>query len=81
MQLSIKHNVLACLTKIVILIKERILMHSARSCIARWRNYRRIWTNGWFITIMTELIRGKCAVAERHWKHYWMGNRFGLRRI
>lgn len=26
MRLSIKHNVLACLTKIVILIKERILM-------------------------------------------------------
>ena len=58
-----------------------IRSRSARSCIARWRNYRRIWTNGWFITIMTGLIKGKSVVVERHWKHYLMGNRFGLRRI
>lgn len=42
---------------------------------------KKIWTNGWIIPAMNEPIRGKCAVSERHWKHYLMESRFGLRRI
>jgi len=30
---------------------------------------------------MTELIKVRCAAAERQWKRYLMVNRLGLRRI
>ena len=34
-----------------------------------------------YATTTNGLIRAKCATAEHRWKHYLMGNRFGLKRI
>ncbi|RLM06395.1 hypothetical protein BIY27_19730 [Gibbsiella quercinecans] len=41
-----------------------------RSYMQTWKACKWIWTTGCGITIMSELIRGKCAVAGRQWKHY-----------
>ncbi len=42
---------------------------------------KKIWTNGWSITIMAELIWEKSVVEGRHWTHYLMEKRSGLKRI
>lgn len=35
---------------------------------------------GWLTIIMSEPIRGKCAVVGRQWKHYLMESTSGLRK-
>lgn len=42
--------------------------------------YKKIWTSGWFITIMNVRIKEKCAVVTHHWTPWWMENQFGLKR-
>jgi|TARA_R110001606_G_scaffold366348_1_gene521449 transposase len=46
-----------------------IKSRSGKSCMVRWKNYKKIWTSGWNTTTMTELIKEKCAVVEHHLKH------------
>lgn len=43
--------------------------------------YNRILMNGWLTIKMSEPIREKCVMGERHWKRYLMGSASGLRKI
>ncbi len=52
-----------------------------KNCMANSIHYNQILMHGWLTIIMSEPIRGKCAVAGRRWKHYLMENASGLRRI
>lgn len=58
-----------------------IRLRSARSYMGTWRACRQIWTTGCGITIMSELIREKCAADERQWPRYLMENGSGQKRI
>jgi len=40
-----------------------------RSFIVILRSCKKIWTNGWLIIIMSELIKEKCVAVGRRWKH------------
>ncbi len=42
---------------------------------------RQIWITGCGITIMSELIREKCAAGVRRWQLYLMENESGQKRI
>ncbi len=51
------------------ILNEFIKLHLGKSSMIHLRNYKRIWTNGWFIIIMNELIKEKYVVVEHHLKH------------
>ncbi|ETX44489.1 hypothetical protein P805_01826 [Serratia marcescens BIDMC 44] len=58
-----------------------IRLRSARSYMQTWRACKWIWITGCGITIMSELIRGKCAAGVRQWPRYLMENGSGQKRI
>lgn len=58
-----------------------IRLRSVKSYIQTWKACKWIWTSGCGITIMSELIREKCAVGVRQWKRYLMENASGPRKI
>lgn len=58
-----------------------IRLRSARSYMQTWKVCKWIWTTGCGITIMNELIRGKCAAGVRQWPLYLMENGSGQKKI
>ncbi len=58
-----------------------IRLRSARSYAETWKACRQIWITGCGITIMSELIREKCAAGVRRWQLYLMENESGQKRI
>ena len=58
-----------------------IRSHLERNSMNQWKNYKKIWTNGWITITITELIKEKCAAEELQWKLCLMENQSGQRKI